>query len=58
MEFEQDREEQIIDVFELAIKMLKDKKIEKLLPEELNQIQSMKDWSGTKGEWVGACAYR
>jgi len=47
-----EREFEIIEVFELAKKLIQDEG-EKLLPEKLNKMQDIKDWPQTQVEWTG-----
>lgn len=49
--FISERELKIIEVFELAKKMIEEEG-EKLLPEKLNKMQDVKDWPQTQVEWI------
>ena len=52
LDFIKERELQIIEVFELAKKLIQ-KEGEKLLPERLNKMQDVKDRPHTIVEWTG-----
>ena len=52
LDFKPERENEIIQVFELAKKIIQEQG-EKLLPEKLNKMQSVKDWPHTVVEWTG-----
>lgn len=47
-----EKESEIIEVFELAKKLIQDEG-EKLPPEKLNKMQDIKDWPQTQVEWTG-----
>jgi hypothetical protein len=46
-----ERELKIIEVFELAKKLIQEEG-EKLFPEKLNKMQELKDWPQTQVEWI------
>lgn len=50
--FETEREEKIIEVFEIAKKLI-EKEGEMLTVNKLNQMQDIKDWPDTAVEWIG-----
>ncbi|OHT45002.1 hypothetical protein [Flavobacterium tructae] len=47
-----EKENKIIEVFELAKKLIQNEG-EKILPEKLNKMQDIKDWPQTEVEWTG-----